>query len=413
MKPDVFISYSSQDRDDVRPIVEALEKAHFSVWWDREIGAGAKFERKIEAALDNAKCVVVLWSRNSVESDWVRAEAHEGMARGVLVPVVIDNTRPPLAFRQTQQVKIDDGYAALITAIRQHIADNEKSVDISPHVHYVNTPDGARLAYVQQGEGFPIVRSLGWSTSCALDLNGENVLTNELVRDFHFITYDGRGGGMSAEGDYKWTIDERLCDLKTVIEASNPKDKFALFGISEGSRAAIIYASENPDRVSHLILDSPSLPFFESNPTAYDTSEWFIEFVRSHWGSDNTIASRMLCSVWSQSASPEEQRVFMKRQLESMSAETAARYIYATASQNLDPKISKRVWDAAAKLKAPTLIFHAIQDPLASYELSEKLAAVVPNAELIPSTLPDHGCVLSSPFARLQAREVKRFILGG
>ena len=36
---DVFISYASEDRERVKPIVGSIEDAGFSVWWDRRIGA--------------------------------------------------------------------------------------------------------------------------------------------------------------------------------------------------------------------------------------------------------------------------------------------------------------------------------------------------------------------------------------
>jgi hypothetical protein len=69
---DVFVSYASRDRDAVKPLVDRLERAGWSIWWDREIGAGTAFDRKIEQALDQARCVVVVWSKAAVESEWVR-----------------------------------------------------------------------------------------------------------------------------------------------------------------------------------------------------------------------------------------------------------------------------------------------------------------------------------------------------
>jgi len=412
MAADVFLSYSSKDRERVRPIVAALESANLSVWWDREIGAGAVFERQIEEALDNAKCIIVVWSQDAIESDWVRAEAHEGLSRGVLAPVILDDARPPLAFRQTHHLRLRDGLDALVAEARRIVSENEREPDLSAHIHYVKTPDKVKLAYVQQGTGPTIVRSLGWSTSCALEFNGENALTNALVRDFNFITYDGRGGGMSERGTFKWSIEERLRDLETVIDAADIVDPFVLFGISEGARAAILYADKYPDRVSHLVLDSPSLPFIDPSPDEYDSTMWFIKFIGDHWGTENTLASRMICSIWSQSATPGEQRTFMRRQRESMSAATASHYIARTGAQNLDAALSARIWEAIARLKAPALVFHTIGDPLAPYDLAAAFAERAPNARLVTSNLPDHGSVLSAAFARLQAKEVRRFVLG-
>ena len=69
---DIFLSYASQDRERVKPIVEALALQGWSVWWDRKIPFGKTFDQIIEEALDAAYCVVVVWSRNSVISEWVR-----------------------------------------------------------------------------------------------------------------------------------------------------------------------------------------------------------------------------------------------------------------------------------------------------------------------------------------------------
>ena len=57
-----------------------------SVWWDPKIAPGVTYDRVIERALNQADCVVVLWSTHAVESDWVRAESDEGRRRGILVP---------------------------------------------------------------------------------------------------------------------------------------------------------------------------------------------------------------------------------------------------------------------------------------------------------------------------------------
>ncbi|MBV9295028.1 MAG: toll/interleukin-1 receptor domain-containing protein [Acidobacteriaceae bacterium] len=57
---DIFISYASADRSRIRPLVNALQQQGWSVWWDRTILAGKTFDQVIEAALADARCVVVL-----------------------------------------------------------------------------------------------------------------------------------------------------------------------------------------------------------------------------------------------------------------------------------------------------------------------------------------------------------------
>ena len=116
---DVFVSYSSQDREKVGDLVREIEAFGCSVWWDRQIGAGSAFDREIEKNIDEAHCIVVVWSHNSVESEWVRTEANEGLVKGNLVPVSIEEVKPPLAFRRIQTIDFTapGASASLVTAI--------------------------------------------------------------------------------------------------------------------------------------------------------------------------------------------------------------------------------------------------------------------------------------------------------
>ena len=102
----VFLSYDREDTDKARSIASALEKAGHSVWWDLHVRGGAQFSKVIEEALKAADAVVVLWSKQSIDSAWVRDEAAAGRDTGRLVPVTIDGTQAPLGFRQFQTIDL-------------------------------------------------------------------------------------------------------------------------------------------------------------------------------------------------------------------------------------------------------------------------------------------------------------------
>ena len=107
---DLFVSYASADRERVAPLVQRLEQLGFSVWWDRDIANVQNYHRVIEQALDQAKCAIVVWSRDSVNSEWVVNEASSARKRNALVPVLIDAVEAPLEFRhlQTADLRADN-----------------------------------------------------------------------------------------------------------------------------------------------------------------------------------------------------------------------------------------------------------------------------------------------------------------
>jgi TIR domain len=69
------------------------------VWWDPKLRAGEHFDDVIEKALDQAKCVIVIWSERSVQSRYVRTEATYALDQDKLVPVAIESVKLPLRFR--------------------------------------------------------------------------------------------------------------------------------------------------------------------------------------------------------------------------------------------------------------------------------------------------------------------------
>jgi formylglycine-generating enzyme required for sulfatase activity len=102
---DVFVSYARQDRDRIAPLVRALEARGLEVWWDSRIAGGTEFTKEIEAQLDAAGAVLVVWSRHSIGSLWVADEASAGLERGKLVPISIDPVPPRIGFRQLQTLE--------------------------------------------------------------------------------------------------------------------------------------------------------------------------------------------------------------------------------------------------------------------------------------------------------------------
>ena len=103
---DIFLSYAREDLDRATPLVKALEAQGWIVFWDPSILPGPRFRQVLATELDAARCVVVLWSRQSVESEWVQEEAERAKDRDVLLSVLVDDIKPPLGFGQRQMANL-------------------------------------------------------------------------------------------------------------------------------------------------------------------------------------------------------------------------------------------------------------------------------------------------------------------
>jgi TIR domain len=115
----IFISYSRKDLKTKVALGRQLSKAGLSVWSDESIVAGDKYSQTIQRELDRAKAVVVLWSRSSIKSDYVCAEAEFARKSGKLIQVNTASLDPqslPIPFNIRHPVPVND-FAQVIAAV--------------------------------------------------------------------------------------------------------------------------------------------------------------------------------------------------------------------------------------------------------------------------------------------------------
>lgn len=100
--PDIFLSYNREDQAVAARFAQGFTRHGLNVWWDTTLRAGDAYDEVTEAALREARAVVVLWSTRSVASRWVRAEATIADRNKTLVPVTIEPCERPIMFELTQ-----------------------------------------------------------------------------------------------------------------------------------------------------------------------------------------------------------------------------------------------------------------------------------------------------------------------
>jgi len=153
---DIFISYASEDRDRIKPLAHALEREGWSVWWERSAPSGWLLEEVIEAALDAAQAVVVVWPKTSVTCEWVLHEARKGLRRGVLFSVrLLEEAEIPQEFEHLKLMQLTDwrpnqdhvGFDQFVKDLAQVIGAPSKSKSqqpSGPQGHEPPSPGGDR-----------------------------------------------------------------------------------------------------------------------------------------------------------------------------------------------------------------------------------------------------------------------------
>lgn len=122
---DVFVSYSSKDKSAVAVLVSELEAAGVKIWWDDHLRAGAQFTAELNRQLQLAKCVIVVWSGNSVNSEWVHEEASYAKDKRKIVPIRLDGfdvSDIPVGFR-TLHTLLFESRRPIMDAIRSYGVD--------------------------------------------------------------------------------------------------------------------------------------------------------------------------------------------------------------------------------------------------------------------------------------------------
>lgn len=143
---DIFISYANEDRSRTQMLAESLETQGWSIFWDQAIRSGQTWRQVIEKELGEARCVIVLWTKYSIVSDYVPEEAENGRKRNILIPVKLEDVQPPLGFQSIQTADLVDWkstepsqeFSKLIADIGTLIEPSTKFVEVenvNPEVH--------------------------------------------------------------------------------------------------------------------------------------------------------------------------------------------------------------------------------------------------------------------------------------
>jgi pimeloyl-ACP methyl ester carboxylesterase/DNA-binding winged helix-turn-helix (wHTH) protein len=253
-------------------------------------------------------------------------------------------------------------------------------------IRFCTAKDGTRLAYATLGDGPPLVKAANWLSH--LDYDWESPVWRhwlvELSRRFRLVRYDERGCGLSDWDVSRFSFDDWVDDLETVVNTAG-LDRFPLLGLSQGGPVAIAYAVRHPERVSHLVLLGSFAQGRRKRARSsedLELNEARIDMVRLAWGRADPTYRQLFVSRFLPDGTQAEWRAFDELQTRSTSPENAWRF--------LDEFSDIDVSDLAPQVTVPTLILAGRREPDGVFEQSRILASLIPGSRLVPLDTGNH-----------------------
>ncbi len=167
----IFISYNQKDREFAETLAMNLVQAKHNIWIDKwELNAGDSLIDRIEEAIEGADALLVLLSKNSVNSSWCRKELKSGLIREleersvIVIPILIDDCKIPLFLKEKLYVdlrKPDDEQFKFLLDSLDKISNPTQSRSTGPKTHIdwaMSSIDdgknfGVEWTFMEHGEG--------------------------------------------------------------------------------------------------------------------------------------------------------------------------------------------------------------------------------------------------------------------
>ena len=254
---------------------------------------------------------------------------------------------------------------------------------MTPETRYTRSGE-VSIAYQVVGRGpIDLVLVPGWISNIELFWEEPNIVRffEKLMTFSRLILFDKRGTGLSDRVTEAATLEERMDDVRAVLDAVG-SSQAALLGWSEGGTMCTLFAATYPERTAALItvgsyarrLRAPDYPYFTDREEAFKA----VEAAAADWGGP----------VWLEIRAPSLVHDPIIRQWWAKFVRMSASASAATALQRMNIEIDVR--HVLPSIRVPTLILHAKNDRAIPVGAGRYMAEHIPNATFVEIDTIDH-----------------------
>lgn len=271
---------------------------------------------------------------------------------------------------------------------------------VNQEVRFCRADDGVRLAWARHGSGPPLLIVSCWLSHLQHDWQSPvwRHFLDDLGDVATVVRYDERGFGLSEWEVEDFSLERRLGDLETLVEAAG-LSRFAILGMSGGAPVALAYAHAHPERVTRIVLYGGMAG--AGHKLDEPAEDAFLAMIRAGWARPDPVFRRVFTNAFIPGAS--EQQMEWMDELQRTSTNTENAVCSRIARHQID------VTDLLPGITVPTLVLHADDDRVAP-GWGPRLTSEIPDARLVTLESRNHVLLAGEPAWQVFRQEVADFI---
>jgi class 3 adenylate cyclase len=269
----------------------------------------------------------------------------------------------------------------------------------NPTTHYAKS-GGVHVAYQVFGEGdVDIVFVPGFVSHIENYWTHPNVARwfERLGSFARVVMFDKRGTGLSDRVSELPAMDERMDDVRAVMDAVE-LERAAVFGISEGGSLAALFAAHHPQRCDALIVYGGFAQFTSWFPTQ-EALENMFAYIDSSWGTGESLP------IFAPTSEGDVAFQQWWGRFERLGADPGAAITLMRMNSQID------IIDVLPSIHVPSLIIHRPAETMVDFEGARVLAERIPNARLVELPGIDHLPWVGDDPLRI-IDEIEQFLTG-